>query len=130
MPNSASREAHSITCADCGQPYETSRPNTKFCAICRLLKDLLFLGVRTRECLLCSEKFCPTSRHDLMCGSCDTTPSSLHGEGDCAFCGASQAKTIRRGVAVCLRCARSPKHRRKLIQALAKKVQGRREAVV
>lgn len=122
----AARATTKIVCEDCGHDYETKRSNTKYCAVCRLFRDVMYQGTRKSKCLVCGESFCRITRHDALCGKCDVIKSSLHGEGDCSLCGASQAITIRNEVRVCLVCARSPEKRPTFMKALAKKVQARK----
>jgi hypothetical protein len=117
-----------IHCEDCGSTYETIRKNTKYCAICRLFRDVMFVGTKKSKCLICEKKYCKTSRNDLVCADCDVVGSRLHGHGDCALCGATEAKLIRIGVAVCVGCAQDPDQRQTFIKALGRKVAQRKEA--
>lgn len=117
-----------IQCADCGHPYETTRKNTLYCDVCRLSRDVMYMGTRTTKCLGCSERFCRLHRHDVLCAECDIVKSSLWGEGSCALCGQDQATRVRPDVAVCIGCAKAPEHRRVFIKALVKKVRTRKEA--
>lgn len=116
-----------ITCADCGQPYETKRANARICAICRLFRDISYVGNKKSTCIMCEKAFCRTTRGQLLCPSCDPNGSSLYSEGACNFCQAPHTKRIRADVAICLDCAHAPEHRVNVMKSLARKVAGRRE---
>lgn len=121
-------DPHTIKCVDCGQPYETRRPNTRYCAVCRLYRDLVYLGSRTKVCLDCEERFAPLAVKDLLCGKCDFIRSKNYADGECALCHGNTSPLLHSDVAVCLVCAREPKRRELLLRAVAKKRSARREA--
>lgn len=111
---------NTISCADCGADYETKRSNTKYCRVCRIYRDLSFLGERTKNCLECDKKFALMSRKDLLCGGCGSFLAK-EVEGDCSLCGASTKHLLHETIKVCRPCATDPKKRVTLLRALAKK---------
>lgn len=109
-----------IVCADCGRDYETVRRNTKYCSLCRLLRDLLFVDRATTKCWICSEVFAPIERREKSCGSC-CYKAAKNGVAECAFCHQEKPR-VNAGIAVCHGCARDPELRGKLMNSLMKKV--------
>lgn len=116
-----------IHCEDCGAEYRTRRKNTRYCSACRLLRDLLWLADRKAKCVMCDAQFAPLHSRDKLCAQCDFMHSADHGEGDCAVC-RGHGRLVRRGLAVCLPCAKDPARRDKIIKALGAKVRRNREA--
>jgi hypothetical protein len=116
-------EIRTIACEDCGHPYETTRPNTKYDSVCRLLRDLKFVGSRTRRCLWCGESYAPLNRNDDRCADCAYQPKAP-GSCPCAFCGEERLRAVR-DVAVCHWCARDPELRLKFLGSLTRKRRAR-----
>lgn len=105
-----------ITCEECSRPYETPRTNTKYCARCRLTKDVIFIDDLTTKCWQCEKPFAPITRGEKTCGECCYQPKK-HGEAECGFC-KNTRKRVCADVACCHECARNPKLRGKLIASL------------
>lgn len=114
-----------ITCEDCKSQYSTRRANTKYCPICRWLRDLKFIGGRTRKCWLCDTEFAPLSSKSEMCGSCDDVPRRSHVAGECGFCKQEKPNLLHDDLHVCVSCALNPECRRTLVMALKKKQDAR-----
>jgi len=114
-----------ITCADCGHEVETIRANTKICSVCRLIRDLPY-AVETFKCKLCDTKYAGVNFRDPLCGDCAPAIKSA-GAAECAFCHRTEAR-VRKDIAVCNRCARDPKLRKKLWGSIKRKQRERREA--
>lgn len=109
-----------IRCEDCGADYKTKRANTKYCRVCRLYRNLLFLKNRKKECPACGDQFAPLAMDDMVCGRCDIGRHYV--DGTCALCGDATSKQLHPDVAVCHPCATDPSRRPLLIRALAKKL--------
>jgi hypothetical protein len=115
-----------ITCQDCSQRRSNARfRNTRYCVACRMLRDFLYVGDEQRPCVECARPFAPVHRKDTMCGPCCF--GSIH-EGRCAFCELEHAELYRPGIAVCVRCVRDPKQRRRILAGLRKGQRERRAA--
>lgn len=113
-------ELRFINCADCGRQRATKRRNTKYCSLCRLMRDLQFVQARLHKCWLCEVRFAPIGGRDNACPDCMYVPKSF-GVEECAFC--HQAKPrANPEIAVCHSCARDPKLRPKLINSLQRKI--------
>lgn len=100
-----------ITCADCSRERETRYANTKYCLVCRLARNLQFLGERTSQCIVCENRFAPLSRNDDLCGVCDNFPASGEPTGTCALCETIDIAILNEDVSVCKRCAKDPEKR-------------------
>lgn len=119
-----------ILCADCGQATATKRQNTKYCPLCRLLRDLLYVGGMKRECWICEREYAPlTYKRDPseMCGECDTLTRNRYVEGDCSYCQQHKHNLLNSDVRVCVRCALDPANRARLVRALQRKQAARAE---
>lgn len=113
-----------ITCADCGQPYETARKNTKYCRVCRLARNLAFLKDSTYTCFVCSEEYAPLERQPeswRVCGPCEPRAWPHDHAGDCALCGEHSDRLIHEDIAVCRSCAFDPEKRPLMFKAILKK---------
>lgn len=115
-----------IQCADCSSDTKTVRSNTKYCGICRLYRDLLFLGTRTYKCFACDTPFAPLSVNGHLCPNCDVFNHALDSAGVCAFCATESEKLIRSDVSVCRDCAGDPANRKTLVAALRQKQDARK----
>lgn len=109
-----------IACADCGSEHEASNRTTKYCNVCRVFRDLAFVGTTTKNCFACSEAFAPIRRKDELCSKCDYN-HRVYGTGTCGICKAENVSTIRMDIAVCVDCMRDPNQRRTFMKAMAKK---------
>jgi hypothetical protein len=109
---------NTITCQDCGRAYATKRHNTKFCKVCRLIRNMKFIGAKTKKCWECDTSFAPIERSDVMCGKC-AVPSTL--TGDCAVCQAHAVPMLTKEVKVCMRCAYDPEQRPAIFKGLLKR---------
>lgn len=116
-------EPRIIACQSCGAPYETRRSNTKYCALCRLDKNLRYIGSVQASCWACHKDFAPLERGEDSCGEC-CYESEKPGMAECGFCHEMKLR-VRQDVAVCHQCARDPKHRGEFMKAVRKKVQVR-----
>lgn len=111
-----------ITCEDCGQPYTAIRKNAKYCRVCRLLRNAIYLGDRTQTCLICEQDYAPLQRDKLsICGSCNPNSYKHDVEGTCVFCKTKDGRLIHEDIKVCRRCAQDPEQRELFIKALGKK---------
>lgn len=117
-----------IRCSDCGSDYETVRKNTKYCRLCRTLRDIKFIGVRQQTCWECDQKFAPSGPQQFLCGACDTTPRKSYVTGTCALCNRQEARLLDAQVAVCVECSRDGGKRPAFFKALVKKQARLREA--
>lgn len=115
-----------IRCEDCGSPYSTNRSNTKFCDVCRLLRDLRFIGPSTHDCWVCQTKFAPITLREEACAEHGYHPAKT-GECECVYCHETRPR-IRANLAVCVHCARSVERRPMFVKALAIKQRERQAA--
>lgn len=115
-----------ISCADCGEERKASAANTRYCRVCRLLRNLDFLSDRTHKCLECSSRYPPIMRNDQWCGDCALGQTNVR--GCCALCGKEDAYLVLPDVRVCHRCARNPRMRRRFILGLRKRQDEQRAA--
>jgi hypothetical protein len=109
------------TCADCGREFETTRDNAKYCRLCRLLKNLIYIGDRRYECWACGGEFAPLGRNDKFCGQCNTVGSVHDHGGECRLCGETSDQLLHADVLVCRGCSTNPDRRKVLIQAVYRK---------
>lgn len=107
-------------CVDCGREFESNRENAKYCYLCRLYRNLVFIADRKYECWACGEKFAPLARSDKFCGGCNTNTSIHHTEGTCSFCGEARV-VLHEDVSVCLPCATDGEQRKLFVRAIHKK---------
>lgn len=117
-----------IICADCGAERQARNKNTKYCRVCRLSRNLVYLRKRqtTSTCVLCDTKFAPLQVGDDLCAKCDYQPESAP-VVVCALCNESR-RSIDNDIAVCLECAKDPEKRDVFLRALKKKINARLEA--
>lgn len=118
---------HSIHCADCGHPATAKRKNQRYCGVCRLFRNLIYLGGRTVRCASCDTKFAPLHVNDKLCADCDFDKEKLP-KGRCAFCEQDERPLVKEDVSICIACAKDPSHRDKVTRALGKKRRQRQEA--
>lgn len=114
-----------IHCEDCGKPRLTGRRNTKYCRVCRLLKNINFIGDRTSECPRCKKRYAPVTRNDLMCGKCNPRIAQGKPTGICGFC-KEEKDLIDSDIKVCHGCATEPDNRLAFTIALLDKVETQR----
>jgi hypothetical protein len=113
--------AHEKQCADCGASFTSRQPNARYCYLCRLDRNLMFIGERTSECWRCAKRFAPLSRNDRFCGHCYRTGTAHSVEGTCVLCHKESPNLLHADVSVCGPCATDPDNRRVLLRAVAKK---------
>ena len=119
-----------IKCQACGQPTQAKRKNTKYCGVCRLVNQLLYLRGRTRKCVVCNKKFALLEMSEQVCGNCQLQAQYEHPENpECGFCHRPR-KPIQQEVAVCLPCAHAPANREAMTKAIIKKQQERANAEI
>lgn len=112
---------HKITCENCGRERETRYKNTKYCLVCRLLKNLNYIGTRRQKCPSCGETFAPLHRNEVMCGKCNPKFAVGKPRGVCGFC-EEEKDLILDSVRVCHPCATDPDNRERFLVALVQKV--------
>lgn len=110
-----------FNCADCDEPVETKYKTKKYCDLCRLFRDLTFLGLRKTKCLSCQEAFCPTNSNHKLCWECDFTAADKHPIGECRLCDASPRPLLSPDVLVCLQCTQDPAQREAFTRAVGYK---------
>lgn len=110
-----------ITCEDCGLEFQSSRDNAKYCRVCRLFRNLVFIEARTYDCWACGGEFAPLERNQKFCGDCNTVRSAHDAPGTCSFCKEKTEQLLHKEVKVCRKCATDPENRQLLIRALHKK---------
>ena len=121
-------EQHTINCRDCGHPRQTPRKNTRYCHVCRLLRNLRWAGPRTSECTICDREYAPIGREASrlpLCPSCAHHPSHYF-TGTCRLCKGT-GTLYHEDVEICLDCLGDPKQRGVVLRALARKQVRRRE---
>lgn len=116
-----------IICEDCGKLRETAQSNTRFCRVCRLLKNLTWLKSRTAKCLVCECRFAPLERNAYLCPKCDPAERKDPPVGNCALCD-TEGELVDTDVHVCMGCATSIDKRPIFHAALIKKVKAQKEA--
>lgn len=100
-----------IACQDCGHEIKTSRANTKYDSVCRLIRDIPYtVRMRNAKCELCDDPFQPLDIHDTLCGR-HAPPSPKHGDIACVFCGNERTR-CRPEIDVCDICARNAEVRK------------------
>lgn len=110
-----------IECADCGAPRLTKRKNTKYCRVCRLIRNIEFIGADTVDCLGCDTPFAPLKRGEDVCGKCAVAGPAGDPRGTCAFCEVENASLVDSNISVCRVCATDPTKRVLFKKALVKK---------
>lgn len=113
--------SNTIECKDCGAQFETKRRNTKYCEVCRAIRNLLYVGSHRKECVSCESTFAPLARDDILCGECDFIDSGKRVRGKCTVCSTAEAILMHKDIRVCLACGRNPEKRTLLLKALFKK---------
>lgn len=94
-----------IACEDCGFVIQAARRNTKYCRVCRMVRDLPYVATRHRKCGLCDTKFHPINVRDACCG--EHAPRLAADElVTCAYCG-TEGLSVAGDLAVCRTCART-----------------------
>lgn len=115
-----------IQCVQCGSDHEAAKRNTTHCNVCRIVRDLAFIGPLTKKCFMCQDKFAPMNRNDNLCAKCDYNHKS-YGQGTCVLCKKPDMQLIRMDVSVCTTCARDPEQRRRFVEGAMKKQRKLRE---
>lgn len=118
-----------ITCADCGHEHTAKRKNARYCGICRLFRNLIYLGARTSRCASCDGKFSPLHVNDKLCANCDFSQGK-DGRGNCALCEQKDMPLVKAEVAVCVYCAKDPTRRDVFTRAIGKKRKARMDKAV
>lgn len=119
-----------MRCDDCGTEFESAKSNAKYCRVCRLLRNVIFIGNKTKECWTCGERFAPLDRNDTFCGKCNTVKSVHDAKGKCVMCKDSSDQLLHRSARVCRSCAYIPDLRPTLARALKKKQDAVRSEVI
>lgn len=109
-----------IECEDCGTKRVTRYKNTKYCEICRLLRNLKFIGDRTESCLVTKKRFAPIKRNQQLSLTCDPYSTPAGHEGTCGVCD-TEGRLYGDNVKVCTECLDDPKQRGKIIAMLIQK---------
>ncbi len=110
-----------IECQDCGSPRNTRYKNTKYCEVCRLLRNVAFVGSRTTKCLVSGKRFAPIARNQELSLTCDPYSTKAQVEGDCALCGNHTERLYGPNVGVCVECIDDPEKRNQIKAALIRK---------
>lgn len=113
---------HTIKCENCGSPRLTRRKNTKYCRLCRILKNLEYLDTWEETCIACENRFAPLQRGEDLCGDCAIFPAQGDPKGPCAICHEQDARLMEANINVCQACSTKPENRKILIQSLKKKI--------
>lgn len=121
-------ETRIIHCQDCGTDYETTRANTKVCRVCRVYRDLAYMGDKTKRCMECERSFLPLKQHEILCGSCDFIMSKKYVKGECAICQGTEHMLLDVDIHVCLVCAKSASRRKEFLAGLKHKRHQRQAA--
>lgn len=117
------RMKRTIVCADCGAEAPARNKLAKYCDLCRLVRNVKFIGTGTRKCWACERDFAPRARNDVLCGSCELPPAHRV-TGTCALCQAP-GDVFSQDIAVCLQCTKDPARRPIFLRALIKKQHSR-----
>lgn len=117
-----------IHCSDCGQARKTRYSNTKYCILCRMARNLKFIGETILKCKACGEEFAPLKRGDIMCGKCDNIPAAGDPHGECGLCHSVAVPIVNEDIAVCHPCSTDPSKREIFTAALFQKRRLRMEA--
>ncbi len=108
-----------IACKDCGHPVQTTRSNTRYCSVHRLLRDLPYVAEGSnsiRKCELCEQPFKPLDPHGALCAKHVPRRQKL-GEAVCYLCGKTDTR-VRAEIDVCTTCALDPTKRSGLFDVL------------
>jgi len=106
-----------IHCTDCGSPRTASARNTRYCHVCRFLRDATFWQTsRTkRTCEDCGDEYFPFHGEHKLCAECSHTPKERRGR--CLLCSTEGAHLIRE-VRVCYSCAMAARGRKRFLRFL------------
>lgn len=115
---------YQINCDDCGTEHVARRKNVRYCGVCRMFRNLVYLGNRKAKCSSCETKFAPLTANDQLCASCDFLSES-NPKGACAFCSSVDVPLIHPELAVCLACGKDATIRSKVTAAIGKKRRAR-----
>lgn len=102
---------HIIHCEDCGAPRMTRYKNTRYCEICRLLRNLKFVGDATAKCLVDKRVFAPIKRGQQLSLTCDYLSTPGGEQGQCGICERDDQRLYGKHVRVCVECLDDPKKR-------------------
>lgn len=114
-----------IHCSDCGWPRLTARRNTKYCYVCRLERNLAFIGDRMFKCIDCGNRRNQVIRNEEMCKVCDTFSTPENVVGQCGVCGEHEQRLLGDTVHICVKCIHDPAKRETIRVQLKRK----REAI-
>ena len=119
---------HVITCCECGSERQTRWRNTKYCLVCRYLRNTKYIRDREikKDCVECDSTFLPLKRDDAFCPECAMV-SQAHPRGTCGLCKSTDQPLLARGIKICHACAYSIEQRDLMIKALGKKKRERQE---
>lgn len=110
-----------IVCEDCGAPYLAKRKNARYCSICRLRKDLLFITTRLQKCWDCEQTFAPLNTNDVLCNQCEPR-RHRYTDGECKICHVDPTTLLIPGLAICTKCVRDPELRPLIVQKLGQRI--------
>lgn len=118
----------SKTCVDCGYEYQSKWKTAKRCAVCRVLTNASYTGIRSVECYVCDAEFLPRKRGNEWCGECEAAhrPPSGSTQGHCVMCD-KDTLVLHEDIQVCLPCTTNPERRKQLVRALIRKQSKRKE---
>lgn len=109
---------HRIECSDCGTVRYTRYGNTKYCELCRLIRNIRFVGDRTRKCGVSGKEFAPIDRNQLVSLECDPYARPGHPTGTCGECDTENTDLLGNMMHICFKCADDIKRRGKLYSQL------------
>lgn len=119
-----------ISCRDCGATRTRCPRNTRYCWLCRLIRELDYWRTHTRRCMDCQVVFAPLGGKDRQCSACNPGMSTRRQR--CAIVvaagGLHEGDPVHPSLPVCAGCARDPKLRPTLWDALIKGQANRRAA--
>lgn len=110
-----------IECADCSTVRYTRYKNTKYCELCRFLRNLKFIGERTKKCAVSEKPFAPIDRNQFV--SLKRDPYSRPGglDGECGLCNKKDVWLMGNMIHICRECVDDPNRRSEIIGLLLRK---------
>lgn len=108
-------------CVNCGADITAKSKLAKYCSICRLHKNLMFVKGSTTTCDVCEDKYAPSERGQFCCTKCSSVTDSVR-EGECKICGSEDYPLIWQDASVCVRCMDDPAKRPLIVRGLMKRI--------
>lgn len=114
-------QTRSRECENCGGEITSKSKLAKYCSICRLYKNIMFIGDKTVECQVCEDEYSPTERGQFCCRKCSSVTDRVR-SGECKICGSDDWPLIWQEAQVCVKCMDDPEKRGIVARGLMKRI--------